>query len=55
MVYPWDIDIVVPRMSDVQECRLVRTKTIARLKTVPELMADGKTKDNPISTSSSSE
>ena len=30
VVYHWEIDIVLPRMSDVQEHKLARTKT-ARL------------------------
>jgi len=41
VVYPWEIDIAISRMSDIQECKLARTKTTTRLKTVPELMAKG--------------
>ncbi|KAJ8421808.1 hypothetical protein Cgig2_016546 [Carnegiea gigantea] len=34
VVYPWEIDVAVSRMTDVQEQKLARTKQIARPKTV---------------------
>jgi len=33
VVYPWEIDVTVSRMTDVQEHRLARTKATVRLKT----------------------
>ena len=41
VVYPWEIDVAVSSLSDVQKCKLARTKTTMRLKTIPELMAVG--------------
>ena len=41
VVYPWEIDVAISCMSNVQECKLLKTKTTVKLKTVPELMAEG--------------
>jgi len=40
-VYPWEIDIVISRMSDVQERRLAMTNTTLGLKTPNQLRAKG--------------
>jgi len=37
VLYPCKIDIAISRMSDVQERKLARTKTISTLETIPEL------------------
>jgi len=47
VVYPLEIDVIIPLMSDIQECKLARTRTTTRIKTVLELMADGMTERNP--------
>ena len=54
VIYPWKIDVVVSHMTDVQECRLIRTKTTVHLRTPDPLMAEGYTEGNSHSPSESS-
>ena len=53
VVYPWEIDVAIFRMADVQERRLARTKIIVRLKTPDQLMAEGYSEGNSHSASDS--
>ena len=46
IVYPWEIDITISLMTDVQERKLTTTKTTALLKTRPRLMIEGCSEGN---------
>ena len=41
VVYPWEIDVLISHINDVQECRLVMMKTTLLLRTPNELMVEG--------------
>ncbi|KAJ8423769.1 hypothetical protein Cgig2_023009 [Carnegiea gigantea] len=41
VAYPWEIDVVVSRMTGIQECRMAKIKMAARLRNLDELLAEG--------------
>jgi len=53
VVYPWEIDVALSRITNVQEQKLTRTKQTVRPKILPELMAEGFLAGNSQSSSES--
>ncbi|KAJ8421109.1 hypothetical protein Cgig2_009238 [Carnegiea gigantea] len=46
VVYPWEINVAISRMTDFQECRLAMSQASQQLKTPNQLMAEGSSEGN---------